>query len=362
MRLSTKRTVVAAGLILLIAAVTLPVWKPYAKRFKWFVVATNVYQDALRRSGLRRDQISQPDYARIPDAELPTYIDRINSTFAGYVRYGGLDANRIRGARVLEVGPGETIGVALRFLGSGAEQVTAVDKFVPLETSTFHQRLYKELVRGLPGDEQARIRSAVSLDGTVRPDPGRLNYVYGEGMEETAARLPPESFDVIVSNAVMEEVYDTDRMFESLDRLLKPGGRQVHVIDLGDYGMFSKYGFHPLEFLTIPDGVYRYMVEASGQPNRRPLDYYRRVMASRGYHTRIFRTWVVGSPQRLPEYVTDLQSGRDYSDRQVALVSEIRPRLLPRYRELPDVDLLTRSILLVADKPQPPQSARSPVN
>jgi len=148
-------------------------------------------------------------------------------------------------------------------------------------------------------------------------------------------------------------------MFEGFDRLLKPGGRQVHVIDLGDYGMFSKHGFHPLEFLTIPDSVYRYMVESSGQPNRRSLDYYRTIARRYGYEARIYRTWVVGGSSRLAEYQTDLQFGRDYSDENLRLVRSVRSRLLPRYRELADEDLMTRSILIVLDKPQGLQAAAS---
>jgi hypothetical protein len=140
-------------------------------------------------------------------------------------------------------------------------------------------------------------------------------------------------------------------MFAALDHLLKPGGRQVHVIDLRDYGMFSKYGFHPLEFLTIPDGIYRYMVEASGQPNRRLLNYYREKMAALGYHAAIYRTWVLGGTSRLPEYRTDLRYGRDYSAESLQMLQSIRPRLLTRYRQLSDDDLLTQSILLVARKP-----------
>ncbi len=345
-------TVAALALVvtLVLAFVTLPAWKPIAKRFKYFVVATNVYQDLLRRTGLRRDQISQPDYAALDQSEVPAYLRRINSTFTDYQRYGGLDADRVRGRRVLEVGPGETIGVALRFLGSGAEHVTAVDKFVPLERSVFHQQLYEALAGGLPEPERSRIQTVMSLNQGVSPDQKRLEYVYGEGMEEVARSMPPASFDIIVSNAVLEEIYDSDQMFEGFDRLLKPGGRQVHVIDLGDYGMFSKHGFHPLEFLTIPDGVYRYMVEASGQPNRRPLQYYRDVAKRFGYDVGIFRTWVVGNPAHLSEYPTELQYGRHYTDDNLRLVRDIRSRLLPRYRTLPDDDLLTRSVLIVMDK------------
>jgi len=354
-----KTVALSVLLTISVAALTLPLWKPAAKRFKYFVVATNVYQDFLRRSGLRRDQISQPDYAALPESEIPAYLHRINSTFADYQKYGQLTEQRLRGRQVLEVGPGETIGVALRFIGAGAQSVMAVDKFVPLETSRFHQALYRSLEAGLGAQERERVEAAIDLNGGVKPSPDRIDYVYGEAMEDVARRLPPASFDVIVSNAVLEEIYDSDRMFEGFDRVLKPGGRQVHVVDLGDYGMFSKHGFHPLEFLTIPDAVYRYMVEASGQPNRRSIDYYRAIAARFGYNARIYRTWVVGGSSHLAEYQIDLQKGRDYSDENLRLVRSVRERLLPRYRELSDEDLLTRSILIVFDKPQALQATAS---
>jgi len=346
-----RKTTVTILMLILVAAVTLPVWKPAAKRFKWFVVATNVYQDTLRRAGLRVDQISQPDYGALPDRELPAYLRRINTTFADYQKYGRLTSERLRGSRVLEIGPGETLGVAIRFIASGAAQVTANDKFVPLQRSPFHQRLYRALLDSLPDAEQANASDAVLLKTGVDVNERRLSYLYGEGIEEVGARVPAGSFDVVVSNAVLEEVYDVDGVFDTIDRLLKPGGRQVHVIDLGDYGMFSKHGFHPLEFLTIPDFVYRYMVESSGQPNRRPLAYYREKLASLGYATQIYRTWALGNPARLPEYRTELLPGRDYAEANLQLVHSIKARLLPRYRGLPDEELMTRSILVVADKP-----------
>lgn len=350
-----KRAVLAVGVLLVLAVVTLPVWKPVAKRLKWFVVATNIYQDTLRRTGVRNDLIGQPDYAALPLTDVPAYMQRINTTFADYVKYGGLDTARLRGARVLEVGPGETLGVALRFLGAGAEQVTANDKFVPLQRSRFHAALYRTLIDGLPPAERQQAVRAVSLTDEVSFDPRHVQYIYGEGIEDAGARFPSGQFDVIVSNAVLEEIYDSDQMLDTLDRLLKPGGRQVHVIDLGDYGMLSKHGFHPLEFLTVPDGVYRYMVESTGQPNRRPLAYYRDTLTAQGYRTTIYRTWVLGEPARLPEYRTELRYGRDFTDAHQRRIAEIRPRLLARYRSLPDEELLTRSILIVAEKPEQPR-------
>ena len=348
------RSARALGLAFVVTAataLTLPMWKPAAKRIRWVVIASNVCNDALRRVGMRSDQIGQPDYAGLPLSEVPAYMARVNRTVAGYEKYGGLSPAVLRGKQVLEVGPGETIGVALRLIADGAAHVTTVDKFVPLNRSEFHRELYRSML--LESDEVARrdIADAIELRDDIRLNPRRLSYEH-KSIEKAAAELAPASVDVIVSNAVLEEIYDLDATLASLDRVLKPGGRQVHVIDLRDYGMFSKFGFHPLEFLTVSDRVYPYMVGASGQPNRRLIDYYRRTMGALGYDTTIYITWVLGQNQPLREYRTTLQHGIDYSDDTLTLLRSIRPRLLPRYRQLSDDDLLVEGILVVAVKPQ----------
>jgi hypothetical protein len=46
---------------------------------------------------------------------------------------------------VLELGPGDNIGVAIRFASAGTAFVSAIDKFVPLHDSPHHRKLYTEL-------------------------------------------------------------------------------------------------------------------------------------------------------------------------------------------------------------------------
>jgi len=344
-----RKAVYLALIVFMAAALTLPVWKPAAKRVRWVVIASNLCNDTLRRVGIRSDQIGQPDYAALPVSEIPKYLGRIDATIAGYEKYGGLSPAVVRDKHVLEIGPGETIGVALWFSGAGAAHVTTVDKFVPYLKSEFHRALYRSLLS--QSDDSARRNIADAIDLTdLRLNPRRISYEY-ESIEHAAAELAPESVDVIVSNAVLEEIYDLDTTFAALDRVLKPGGRQVHVIDLRDYGMFSKFGFHPLEFLTVSDHIYPYMVGSSGQPNRRLIDYYRHALGALGYDTTIYVTWVLGQSQPLREFRTKLQYGVDYSDDTLTLLRSIRPRLLPRYRQLSDDDLLVESILVVANKP-----------
>jgi SAM-dependent methyltransferase len=325
-------------------------WKPAAKRIRWVVMASNIGHDMLRRVGIRSDQIGQRDFAALPLSEIPVYLARVNGTVAAYEKYGGLTAAALRGRRVLEIGPGETIGVALRFIAAGAAHVSAVDKFVPLQTSDFHRELYRSLSWQFDDAGRRDIADAIELRDGLRLNPERLSYQH-KSIDGAAAELVPASLDVIVSNAVLEEIDDLDATFAALDRVLKPGGRQVHVIDLRDYGMFSKYGFHPLEFLTVSDRIYAYMAGASGQPNRRLIDYYRHTLRALGYDTTIYVTWVLGQNRPLREYRTTLQYGVDYSDENLNLLRSIRPRLLPRYRQLSDDDLLVASILVVAVKP-----------
>ena len=347
-----------ASIGFLAAALTLPLWKPAAKRDRWVVIASNLCNDTLRRVGIRSDQIGQPDYGNVPVSEIPQYLARINTTVAGYEKYGGLSPALLRDKHVLEIGPGETIGVALWSIGAGAAHVTTVDKFVPFLTSEFHRALYRSLLS--QSDDTARRNIADAIDLTdFQLNPRRLSYEH-ESIDRAAADLPPASVDVIVSNAVLEEIYDLDTTFAALDRVLKPGGRQVHVIDLRDYGMFSKFGFHPLEFLTVSDRIYPYMVGSSGQPNRRLIDYYRRALGALGYDSTIYVSRVLGQNQPLREFRTRLQFGVDYSDSSLSLVRSIRPRLLPRYQQLSDDDLLIESILVVANKPsnQRPEAAK----
>src|ERR1700694_4903338 len=161
----------------------------------------------------------------------------------------GLTPEKIRGMTVLELGPGFNIGIPLHFLADGAEKVVGSDKFVPLQTSGYFVELYRSLRSGLKDDEKARFDQGVRLSDKVEVNPQRVQYIYGKEVDDLVSALGRNSMDLIVSNAVMEEIHDFDTAFSSMDQLLKPGGYMVHRIDLRNYGMFSKYGYHPLEFL-----------------------------------------------------------------------------------------------------------------
>jgi len=334
----------------LMAIVLYPAWKPLAKRSKWFVIATDVGLDSLRRYGLSETQIGQPEHLSIPDAGMAKILQDNRLIYNRYLRFAHWSPADVAGKRMIELGPGYTIGVPLLFAADGADRVVGIDKFVPLQEGADFRKLYSRMREELSREQQRHFDRAIGLEPDLRLNPQVVTYIDHKELPDSVQQLGAGTYDIIVSNAVMEEIYDPLPTFLAQDQALRPGGLMVHVIDLRDYGMFSKYGFHPLEFLTIPDWIYRRMVASSGQPNRLLVNSYRDLAAKLGYSSEIYITRVLGQDAELPQPKLALASG-DISPEAAQMLHQIRPQLLSRYRTLSDSDLLTQSIVFVGHKP-----------
>lgn len=283
---------------------------------------------------------------------VPESLQYISLQFQDYLRYGNLSPEQIKNKRVLELGYGDNVGVALRFLSSGCEQVVCLDKFNSQRDVEHELKIYHALRETLSSEERVRFDEAIDLNSGIQLNPERLKCTNGIELEtaiESLAELS-QPFDLIISRAVLEEVYNSESLFAATDKVLAPGGYMLHKIDLSDYGIFSEGGMHPLTFLTIPNSVYRLMASDSGIPNRKLIAYYRDKVKSLGYDAKIFITSIVGSGP-LAQAREDVRFGVDYSESTVALVEEIRSSLAVDFRELPDKELIVDGIFLVARKP-----------
>jgi len=264
-----------------------PIWKPLAKRSKWFVIASNVGLDSIRRFGLSSEQIGQAGVISLPESQIPGELKNNQRIYEQYLSYSKWSHATVAGKRVLELGPGFTIGVPLMFAADGASFVAGLDKFVRLQDGPYFVALYSSMRETLSDEQKVAFDRAITLRPKLSLNPQFATYIDHKELADSVQQLGAGSFDMIVSNAVIEEIYDPTSVFNAQNELLRPGGVIVHRIDLRDYGMFSKYGFHPLEFLTVPDWIYRRMVAASGQPNRLLIDYYRELGARMGYETEL---------------------------------------------------------------------------
>jgi SAM-dependent methyltransferase len=281
---------------------------------------------------------------------LTETIDHIDAAYRDYLYHGNLSPEDLRGARVLQLDPDDHLGVALQMLAAGAGEVTALERFVHRNGHP-GGAVFRFLRDRARGQQRHNIETAVSFDNGIRINPARLRILDGTPIERADRVLPEHSFQLIVSRGALGRISDLDRAFAALDRLLAPGGRMLHKLDLSDGGLFSGQGLHPLEFLTVPEPVYHLMSAHSGLPNRRRIDYYGRKMRELGYFAGLLVTRVAGVEPEIVPHRPSLEGGETWFPQAQALVGRIRPRLARPFRDLPDEDLMVAGVFLVAQKP-----------
>ena len=288
--------------------------------------------------------------ARHRGFSLEQSISYVEDVVRDYGTHGGLTKQRLSGARVLELGPGDSLGVALSLVGKGAQRVVCLDRFATWRDPEQQRRINVALVRRMRPEERRRLAEVLSSDGELHPGQQALILIEGTGIENAPAVVPEREFDVIVSRAVLAHVWEPDRAFEAMDRLLAPGGLMSHKVDLSDHRHFSDAGHNPLTFLTVSDRLWDRMRRHTGLTNRRLADYYRARLAELGYEQRLLITKVIGRPELSRPAPADQLLGE--IDAARPLIEEIRPRLLERYRGLADEDLATAGVFITACKPQ----------
>lgn len=321
---------------------------------KWVLILRYIVSDWRLARAYRAGNMNSrggSTHSRFTLDQSSQYIDRV---FQEYFSFGNLQPGAVSDWQVLEAGPGDNFGVALRFLTAGAARVTCLDKFYAERDDTHQAKIYCALRALLPAAEAAAFDRIVRWEnGVARFDESRLEYIYGLGLEEAGGRLPNGAFDLIVSRAVLTEIPEAEKSFQVMDTLLKPGGRMLHKIDLSDYDMLSGLGYSPLEFLTVPESIWKSMASHAGRPNRRRVGFYRDILHKLGYESRLHIVRLAGESDPAGPGRLRIDT---ISPAQREELRKIRPRLAAPFRDLSDEDLLIVDIFLEARKPERKES------
>jgi SAM-dependent methyltransferase len=325
-------------------------FKRLAGRSRLLLICYYIYENwrvfvNLKR-GRRIDTVGSR-HAGMTINESLKYIDKVVND---YFSFSGLPRNYIINKRILEIGPGDNLGVALTLLSEGASQVVCMDKFLTSRDPYQEIEIYRAMRDRFDNNSKMFFNQAIHLKGEIECNPFRLRYIQGRGIDEPIDSLQLEPFDIILSRAVLEEIHRIDDAFLAMDRLLLPGGVMIHFIDLSDYRMFIDFGMHPLTFLTIPGFIYTIMSGSSCRPNRKRLNYYRDIMLKMGYEVELIPLAVIGS-LKMPRSKAP-ENGLNLEEIEAArsLVKMIRPKLAAEFRMLSDDDLIPSGICLVAKK------------
>lgn len=245
------------------------IWRKKLANQSPYVKAALLAMDDLRWGiKLRAGRIETDSGTTHATLSLEESVRYIEEAFFDYKHYGGLAS--IRGV-VAEVGPGDNAGVALLMRQDGCDQADLIDRYFCLRDPAKQNLIYEALSKRHQLDwlKCGSAWNHQALLGIVQ--------IFGQPAEVfflNCARNGRPVYDLIVSRAVMQHLYDPLSALESMVSCLKPGGRMLHKIDLRDLGLFTPQ-HHPLTFLRFPRSIYQLMVRNSGRPNRVLFHSYR---------------------------------------------------------------------------------------
>lgn len=178
---------------------------------------------------------------------------------------------------VAELGPGDSLGMGLAAMLSGADRYYALDR-LRFANPSHNLKILDDLIElfcaraPIPGDEELphvhprlddyrfpsdllsnarldralepsrleRIRRAVSEQGEAG---GEIEIRYFAPWDD-AAEIQPETVDWIFSQAVLEHVDDVQATYANLSKWLRPGGLMSHRIDYSCHGITRDWNGH----------------------------------------------------------------------------------------------------------------------
>src|SRR5262245_54105862 len=130
--------------------------KRYAKKSKTALIAHKIYENWRMKKRFSAGYLESLHGSTHSGKALSESLKYVDDQFEDYLRYSGLSANAFRGRRVFELGFGDNVGVALKFLAGGATQVVCLDKFYSKRDLGQHCEIYRALRESLRSDDERR--------------------------------------------------------------------------------------------------------------------------------------------------------------------------------------------------------------
>lgn len=308
---------------------------PYLKAVAF--VAENAFWAVKLRVGWIRTRWAT--HRALPLQESIDYIERV---FADYLRYGGL---RHFHGKVAELGPGDNAGVALLIRKDGGEHVDLIERFQPYVDERQRQRIYEALSK----------RHSLEADGSDPNGLGSAGITWIiTSAEKFLAACPDDTYDFIISRAVLEHLAKPLGALRDMSRALRPGGLLLHEVDLRDHGHFSR-SHDEFTWLGFPSWLWRSMTNLSGRPNRILVHRYRgvleRLRRTDGIEFQLLARSLVGGQEIDPGVPFEVIPP-ELRDRAVALVESRRGRFAPEFRHVSAADLAVTTVFIVVRKPE----------
>ena len=264
-------------------------------------------------------------YGKFSPLEVAQYFQE---RFDEYFKKLEINKSDIRqylsGKRLLEYYPGDVPGVAILMYAHGAEHITCINRFPLITHTDTNVEIMSELINNLEGEARKRVHSCFlkSNDPGSGVNTSAIEYIV---KPQGSAGLESQ-IDMVYSGAALEHVTDLDATFIDMYKMLVPGGVAIHQVDLKSHGMHRK---NSLDFLTWPQWMWELMYSHKGVPNRWRINRYREIIEQSAFELALLE------PISL------------YSS---AIISEVKPYLIEKFKHISDEDLAWAAFWLVLHK------------
>jgi SAM-dependent methyltransferase len=173
------------------------------------------------------------------------------------------------GKKVLELGPGDSLGTGMLIALEKSEYYDAFDMY-PLARST-PADLYTSILPGASGANDVRELSSLVWNAIQGKSHYRFGYVVDPEFN-LIKMARGRHYDLIVSCAAFEHFNFVEQAIQQLSRIAKPGCVLCAEIDFKTHSRWIREN-DPNNIYRYSDVVYK-LFYFSGQPNRlRPIDY-----------------------------------------------------------------------------------------
>lgn len=187
----------------------------------------------------------------------------------------GLPSNYFEGKSVLEIGPGSNLGVQLNFVGAGASQVYALDRFNDVQSTSKEADLYERILSSMSDKQKERCAEVYKTENDLPLFFGdKITYMGDCPLENVVERFTDDDgditmqFDVIVSHLALEHVANLTKGIFSVGRLMKPGGICIFICNLKSLGGVYNHENEPLRLLYYSESMWQRMFSKRGGSNR----------------------------------------------------------------------------------------------
>ncbi len=182
------------------------------------------------------------------------------------------DKEGFKKKRVLELGPGADLGVAILILLEGAEKYNSLDrneliKFVP---EHFYETLFSQIKSKFNTDASELEALRAQLRLTLQGNNDRINYICRDDFDSMV--FDEERIDIVVSQAAFEHFDDMGRTFSQLSKVVTKGCVLISIVDLKTHSRWIR-DVDPLNIYRYDNFIYK-LLRCPGIPNRlRPFQY-----------------------------------------------------------------------------------------